>query len=168
MAVIRYLSRYPHRVAISDARILDFDGETVTFRHRKSVAGSTDRPRYATITVPVDAFLRRYLMHCLPTGFHRIRHFGTFANGCRARTLAAEPQIDDSALQADDRANIEGSSQTPVCPTCGKPSKPILTIDRRDGDTPQSLAGLIRSAALSANIVETPCARGLAVCRTGR
>ena len=150
-AVIRYLSRYTHRIAISDARIVDFDGEAVTFRHRKPVARSTDKPRYATMSLPVDVFLRRYLMHCLPTGFHRIRHFGILANGCRARTLAAVPRIDDGAVQAndgadgDDGANIEDSR--PVCPACGKLSEPVLTIDRRDGHTPQDLAELIRSAA---------------------
>ena len=153
-AVIRYLSRYTHRIAISNARILDFDGTVVSFRHRKPVARSTDTPRYATMSLPVDVFLRRYLMHCLPTGFHRIRHFGILANGCRARTLAAvprlndsAPQADDSEPQADDSAGTMDSSPGPACPACGKPSEPVLTIARHDGPAPQDCAEWFRDAA---------------------
>ena len=88
-AVIRYLSRYTHRIAISDARIIAFDGDTVTMRHRKPVTKAAGKPSYGVMQLSADAFIRRFLLHRLPTGLHRIRHFGILANGCRARTLDA-------------------------------------------------------------------------------
>ena len=102
-AVIRYLSRYTHRIAISDARIIAFDGDSVTMRHRKPVAKAGEKPSYGTMTLGTDAFIRRFLLHRLPRGLHRIRHFGILANGCRAKTLdavrsstgAASDTIDD-------------------------------------------------------------------------
>ena len=72
-AVIRYLSRYTHRIAISDARILSLDDDTVTFRCRKPTAKVGDRPSYGTMTLSVDQFIRRFLMHRIPPGFHRMR-----------------------------------------------------------------------------------------------
>ena len=85
--VFRYLSRYTHRIAISDSRIIAFDGESVSFRHRKRARPEQRKPCYGTATVSVDEFIRRFLLHVLPAGLHRIRHFGILANGCRARTL---------------------------------------------------------------------------------
>ena len=148
-AVIRYLSRYTHRIAISDARILAFDGDAVTFRHRRPAARAADKPRYAAMTLPVDAFLRRFLLHCLPTGFHRIRHFGILANGCRAKTLAAVPDSDRFRPQPDDAdsADAEDEPPAPACPICGSPSEPILTIDRRDGRAPPDPAKRTGNAA---------------------
>ena len=85
--VFRYLARYTHRIAISDRRIVAFDGENVTFRHRKPADPGQKKPRYGTITVSADEFIRRFLLHVLPEGMHRIRYFGILANGCRATTL---------------------------------------------------------------------------------
>ena len=85
--VFRYLSRYTHRIAISDSRIVAFNGERVSFRHRKPARPGERKPRYGTATVGVDEFIRRFLLHVLPEGLHRIRHFGILANGNRARTL---------------------------------------------------------------------------------
>ena len=85
--VFRYLARYTHRIAISDRRIVAFDGENVTFRHRKPVGLGQKKPRYGTMTVSADEFIRRFLLHVLPDGMHRIRYFGILANGCRATTL---------------------------------------------------------------------------------
>ena len=87
--VFRYLARYTHRIAISDSRITAFDGETVSFRHRKPKGPGQSKPRYGTMTVSVDEFIRRFLLHVLPDGMHRIRHFGILANGCRTTTLAS-------------------------------------------------------------------------------
>ena len=86
--VFSYLARYTHRIAISDRRIVTFDGENVSFRHRKSAEPGQTKPRYGTMTVSADEFIRRFLLHVLPDGMHRIRYFGILANGCRATTLA--------------------------------------------------------------------------------
>ncbi len=128
-AVIRYLSRYTHRIAICDARILAFDGNTVTFRHRKPVAKAADRPTYGTMTLPVEQFIQRFLMHRLPKGFHRIRHFGILANSCRRKTL--ETVLHDD--QRDAGHDIEPGDETasaPACPSCGKATVPVTTLDR--------------------------------------
>ena len=85
--MFRYLARYTHRIAISDSRIVAFDGENVTFRHRKPAEPGQKKPRYGTMTVSADEFIRRFLLHVLPEGMHRIRYFGILANGCRATTL---------------------------------------------------------------------------------
>ncbi len=90
-AVVRQLSRHTRRGAISDARLLAFDGDTVTFRWRKPVSKPGDRPFCGTMALSTDGFIRRFLPHRIPKGFHRIRHFGILANGCRARTLQAVP-----------------------------------------------------------------------------
>ena len=85
--VFAYLARYTHRIAIGDSRITAFDGQNVSFRHRKPAEPGQRKPRYGTMTVPADEFIRRFLFHVLPDGMHRIRHFGILANGCRAATL---------------------------------------------------------------------------------
>ena len=81
--VLRYLGRYTHRVAISNHRLLAFDGEQVTFRWKDYAHGNKQRK----MTLSAVEFLRRFLIHVLPRGFVRIRHFGFLANGHRARLL---------------------------------------------------------------------------------
>ena len=78
--VFSYLARYTHRIAISDSRITAFDGERVSFRHRKPKTPGQRKPRYGTITVSAEEFIRRFLLHVLPDGMHRIRYFGILAN----------------------------------------------------------------------------------------
>ena len=85
--VFRYLSRYTHRIAIGDSRITGFDAGNVAFRYRKPTRPGHRKPRYAITTVTAEEFIRRFLLHALPRGLHRIRHFGILANGCRAQTL---------------------------------------------------------------------------------
>jgi Putative transposase/Transposase zinc-binding domain len=83
--VLAYLARYTHRIAISNDRLLsDADGH-VRFRYRDRRRGNRER----TMTLPRNEFLRRFLLHVLPSGFMRIRHFGLFANRARAAKLAA-------------------------------------------------------------------------------
>ena len=95
-AVLAYLSRYTHRVAISNSRLIALDDTGVTFRY-KDYRRSGDK-RYRAMTLDPDEFIRRFLLHVLPTGFHRIRHYGLLASaGCaaniaRARVLLAAPQ----------------------------------------------------------------------------
>ena len=77
--VLACLSRYTHRVAIANSRLLRTDGRTVTFRVKNYRANG--RARYTTMTLDVSEFIRRFMLHVLPKGFHRIRHYGLFATG---------------------------------------------------------------------------------------
>jgi Putative transposase/Transposase zinc-binding domain len=116
-AVLAYLSRYTHRVAISNRRLISFDEAGVTFRYKDYRRSGTDRHR--TMTLHADEFIRRFLVHVLPKGFHRIRHYGLLASGgrkanvARARELLAVPVI--NATTASD----EPSDPRPPCPCCG-------------------------------------------------
>jgi hypothetical protein len=85
-AVLAYLSRYTHRVAIANSRLVAFDGNTVSFKWKDYRAKG--RERYKIMTVGTHEFIRRFLIHVLPSGFHRIRHYGLFANGGRVRNIA--------------------------------------------------------------------------------
>ena len=149
-AEVRYLSRYTHRVAISDARLLAFDGDTVTFRWRKPVSKPGDRPSYGTMALSTDGFIRRFLLHRIPKGFRRIRHFGILANGCRARTLQAVPDTcrretpPDAGAGDGDGTAEETRDDRPACPKCGAPSEPVLTIPKRPGEDPEDVLDPVR------------------------
>ena len=90
-AVLAYLSRYTHRVAISNRRLVAFDEQDVTFKYKDYRADS--RARYKRMTLATDEFIRRFLIHVLPHGFHRIRHYGLFANGNRAANVARAREL---------------------------------------------------------------------------
>ncbi len=116
-AVLAYLSRYTHRVAISNRRLISFDETDVTFRYKDYRRDGTERQR--TMTLAADEFIRRFLLHVLPKGFHRIRHYGLLASAGRkanialARELLAAPapaQLEEPAPPPDPR---------PPCPCCG-------------------------------------------------
>ena len=126
-AVIRYLSRYTHRIAISDARIIAFDGDTVTIRHRKPVTKAGEKPSYGTMNLDADAFIRRFLLHRLPRGLHRIRHFGILANGCRAGTLDA---VRSYTGAEPDTADDDTTDDVRVCAHCGAPLRLVLDFGR--------------------------------------
>jgi transposase len=90
LKALAYLSRYTHRVAISNSRLIAMDEHGVTFRwkdHRVK-NGSEGRTRHKTMTLDPGVFMRRFLLHVLPGGFHQIRHFGLLANGRRKASLA--------------------------------------------------------------------------------
>jgi hypothetical protein len=121
--VLAYLARYTHRVAIGNSRLVAFDGRRVTFKvkdYRKEGAA-----RYGVMTLDVNEFIRRFLLHVLPDGFHRIRHYGLFANGHRAENIAnarallgaaqpiAAPEVAESGIE-------ERVEPAPApCPCCG-------------------------------------------------
>src|SRR5207237_8864974 len=89
-AVLAYLSRYTHRIAIANSRLVAFDRQRVTFKW-KDYRAKPDA-RYKLMTLDADEFICRFLIHVLPDGFHRIRHYGLFANGRRAdNTPPARP-----------------------------------------------------------------------------
>jgi hypothetical protein len=121
-AVLAYLSRYTHRVAISNRRLVALDGRGVTFRWKDyRTKGHT---RNKTMTLDSDEFMRRFLLHVLPSGFHRIRHYGLFANAERKDNLAKARELLHVAPEADaapSGADAPAQSVQPtfVCPDCG-------------------------------------------------
>jgi len=131
-AVLAYLSRYTHRVAISNSRLLALDERGVTFRWKDYRAkGST---RYKTMTLDPHEFMRRFLLHVLPSGFHRIRHYGLIANAARrellarARTLLRVVPTTIEAQPPD--APAVNLQPTFVCPHCGAAMNVIETFAR--------------------------------------
>ena len=125
-AVLAYLSRYTHRVAISNSRLLAMDERGITFRWKDyRVKDSTPgKTRHKTMTLGADEFMRRFLLHVLPGGFHRIRHYGLLANGCHkasvalARTLLGLPNPTPSVTE-DTAADITDDKPVFVCRHCG-------------------------------------------------
>jgi hypothetical protein len=120
-AVLAYLSRYTHRVAISNRRLVALDERGVTFRWKDYRAKG--RTRYKTMTLGAEEFMRRFLLHVLPGGFHRIRHFGLLANAGRKANLATARELLHVAPAADvgdgDDAPLASVQPTFVCPHCG-------------------------------------------------
>ncbi len=122
-AVLAYLSRYTHRVAISNSRLLACDGAGVAFKYKDYRANG--RARQKVMRLATDEFIRRFLIHVLPTGFHRIRHYGLFASGVRAQNVArarkllgaATPPEQDKRPTDGDRPEPRGLAQP--CPCCG-------------------------------------------------
>ena len=121
--VLAYLARYTHRIAISNSRITAFNGERVTFKvkdYRK-----TGADRYGSMTLSAPEFMRRFLSHVLPNGFHRIRHVGFLANAQRARQIArARELLADRMpppLPAPEIAEpiAEAAPLPAPCPCCG-------------------------------------------------
>jgi hypothetical protein len=122
--VLAYLSRYTHRVAIANSRLVNMESGKVTFRWRDYRHGR--RPRH--MTLDAGEFIRRFLLHTLPDGVHRIRHYGFLANGQRAARLAAcRALLADRVLQEEVRT-VPATKPTPVprpCPCCGRPMATI-------------------------------------------
>jgi hypothetical protein len=114
-AVLAYLSRYTHRVAIANSRLVAFNQNGVTFRWKDYRTEGPDR--YKTMTLATGEFIRRFLIHVLPRGFHRIRHYGLFArpscadNIARARELLAAPKHQSNGT--------DGPTVEHPCPCCG-------------------------------------------------
>jgi hypothetical protein len=120
-AVLAYLSRYTHRVAIANSRLVSLDGSGVTFTWKDY--RTKGRERYKTMTLATDEFIRRFLLHVLPHGFHRIRHYGLFANGNRAEKLARARELLDAPAPQDQTEPATKADETPSlaqpCPHCG-------------------------------------------------
>jgi hypothetical protein len=122
-AVLAYLSRYTHRVAISNRRLISLDDAGVTFKWKDYRAKGRERAKMMTLAT--GEFIRRFLIHVLPSGFHRIRHYGLFAGGkrvdniTRAREMLAVPKPHSQNAASD--AADSNEPQTPLhpCPCCG-------------------------------------------------
>jgi Putative transposase/Transposase zinc-binding domain len=118
-AVLAYLSRYTHRVAISNTRLIAHDGRGVTFHYKDyRVDGLAQRK---VMTLSTDEFIRRFLLHILPKGFHRIRHYGLFANTGRAANIARLRELLGSTPPPEEAARSSEPAETvlPPCPCCG-------------------------------------------------
>ena len=140
-AVLAYLSRYTHRVAIANSRLISLDEQGVTFRWKDY--RTKGRTRYKTMTLSADEFIRRFLLHTLPSGFHRIRHYGLIANTgrrnhlTRARELLMEAAStkEDGVIPIKEVCRAIGNTEvtdknTYVCPDCGAPMTIIDTFVR--------------------------------------
>jgi hypothetical protein len=141
-AVLAYLSRYTHRVAISNSRLINADATGVTFKVKNyRVEGPG---RYTTMTLDTNEFIRRFLIHVLPKGFHRIRHYGLFAGSNCTETIAWARDLLGLAEQAVETKPVTQPLTHP-CPCCGghmtiietfqagrqprhRPTAPILAI----------------------------------------
>lgn len=127
-AVLAYLSRYTHRVAISNRRILAFDGSQVTFRCKDYRRDGAERQR--VMTLGADEFIRRFLLHVLPRGFHRIRHYGLLAGSSRKDSLTLARKLLAVAPPANDDTPNEPLDVRPPCPCCGGHMIVIETFER--------------------------------------
>jgi hypothetical protein len=128
--VLAYLSRYTHRVAISNRRLIAFDQHGVSFRWKDYRAKG--RTRYKTMTLAAGEFIRRFLLHVLPTGFHRIRHYGLLANAGRKDNLAMARQLlnQPAPVPEPDPSAATTLSPTFVCRHCGAPMIIIEVLPR--------------------------------------
>jgi Putative transposase/Transposase zinc-binding domain len=131
-AVLAYLSRYTHRVAISNSRLLSLDERGVTFRWKDYRAEG--RTRHKTMTLSAQEFMRRFLLHVLPSGFHRIRHYGLLANPTRKKNIdvaRAQLHVPAPAPPVDsDSRNAGSRPPTFVCRHCGAPMLIIKIFPR--------------------------------------
>jgi hypothetical protein len=143
--VLSYLARYTHRVAISNARLISFKAGQVGFKvkdYRKDGAA-----RYAQMTIDAHEFIRRFLLHVLPDGFHRIRHYGLFANSARAENLAKarallqvapEPETEAPTPEAAPDSLPDSLTEPAPCPCCG--GRMILIALYERGPMPETWA----------------------------
>jgi len=132
-AVLAYLSRYTHRVAIANSRLIAFDQQSVTFKWKDyRIEG---RDRYKQMTLAADEFIRRFLIHVLPKGLHRIRHYGLLAKGACADNIArARELLAVAKPEGQPTATIVDPSK-PTCPCCGGRMIIIEVFER--GTTPR-------------------------------
>ena len=141
-AVLAYLSRYTHRVAISNHRLASADGDMVAFRWKDY--RMKQRERMKVMRLPTAEFIRRFLIHVLPSGFHRIRHTGFLANGIRRerikmiRTLLEVEAGANNKADEDQHVDIDERDQSQPCPKCGGEMIIIETFNR--GQLPKSRA----------------------------
>lgn len=149
-AVLAYLSGYTHRVAISNRRLISAQGESVTFKVKDyRIEGSG---RYKTMTLAINEFIRRFLIHVLPRGFHRIRHYGLFAGTTKAENLKRMRQrIEEARPQRTSKERAEDGADAKTeeprerhCPCCGARMRIIETFER--GQEPRHRPSPARAA----------------------
>lgn len=131
-AVLAYLSRYTHRVAIANSRLLAINKQDVTFKYKDYRLKKGHQQQIMTLAT--DEFIRRFLIHVLPSGFHRIRHYGLFANAARAKHLLKAREllsVKTPAAKSDEaQSAADAPSSTYICPSCAGPMVIIETFER--------------------------------------
>jgi len=145
-AVLGYLSRYTHRVAISNSRIVSADANTVAFRWKDYRIKNGERQKVMRLATP--EFIRRFLIHVLPDRFHRIRHYGLLASGNRKANIAkARALLGAEPIKTEDppTAEIIPLTLREPCPDCGGQMRIIETFRR--GQKPQTRAPPRKAAA---------------------
>ena len=127
-AVLAYLSRYTHRVAISNRRLIRFDEAGVTLRFKDYRRDGAERQQ--VMTLATDEFIRRFLIHVLPRGFHRIRHYGLLASSAHKDAMALARRLLGVAPPAEEPEPDEPADHRPQCPCCGGHMVIIETFER--------------------------------------
>lgn len=130
--VLKYLARYSHRVAISNPRLVSMEDGNVTFKWKDYKRGN----RLRTITLEAVEFIRRFLLHVLPRGFQRIRHYGLLANKARqvklaqCRTLLMQTTIDDAGgkVQPNPEDEMTRKDMPMVCPVCKQGQMQLVEV----------------------------------------
>jgi hypothetical protein len=149
-AVLAYLARYTHRVAISDSRLMAMDDHAIRFRWKdyRTADPATGAVKIKTMALSPAEFLRRFLLHVLPSGFHRIRHYGLLAKGPRAPDLdrlraLIVGKADPSAAPTDERETAEPEAAAPpACPCCGGSMRIIEIFGRRSAPPAAAISRL--------------------------
>ena len=145
-AVLAYLSRYTHRVAISNHRLISADADTVTFQWKDYRIKRGDRQKIMRLTTP--EFIRRFLIHILPDGFHRIRHYGLLASATRKTNIARIRDLlgqRPPELEAQEPTEPAPLTLREPCPCCGGPMR-VVEVFRR-GQKPISRGPPLEQAA---------------------
>ena len=127
-AVLAYLSLYTHRVAISNRRLIAFDEAGVTFRYKDYRRSGPQRQQ--VMTLDTHEFMRRFLLHVLPHGFHRIRHYGLFASATRKVNIAHIRELLAVSTPPEPIEAAEPPDQLPPCPCCGGRMRIIEAFER--------------------------------------
>jgi hypothetical protein len=130
-AVLAYLSRYTHRVAISNQRLIAYDDTGITFRYKDYRRDGPERQR--VMTLAPHEFIRRFLLRVLPKGFHRIRHYGLLASSARKDEIARARKLLAVARAPSEPETVETTELLdwrPPCPCCGGHMRIIETFER--------------------------------------
>jgi hypothetical protein len=149
-AVLAYLARYTHRVAVSNRRLVALDADGVTFRYKDYRRNGQER--YRTMTLVPGEFIRRFLLHVLPKGFHRIRHYGLFASAARQANIARARELLGAPEPETVRAETTSAAAAPIdhcppCPCCGGRMIIVETFERGGGPRDPPEPGVRTEAA---------------------
>lgn len=129
--VLDYLGRYVHRIAIANSRILSLDDGMVTFRYQES-----DTRQWKTMTLTAEEFLRRYLQHVLPEGFHKVRYFGLWSPANRRKLAQIQTEMAKNAEPAQEDEATPSGLVAKRCPCCGKGIMVIIEVLPRQARSP--------------------------------
>jgi hypothetical protein len=127
--VLDYLGRYVHRIAIANSRIISMEDGKVTFRYQES-----DTLRWKTMTLAAEEFLRRYLQHVLPDGFHKVRYFGLWSPANRKKLKEVQQQLASKQRQEEPAEPVAATGR--VCPCCGKGLMVVIEVLPRRARSP--------------------------------